>query len=390
MKTESATGDSDSAESTAPTEVSKEKVLPESETPQKAPTTQVMVAIPPVMAAPPVMQPPTSPVTTTGEVTLVTECSSEDSPKQLIETLTQDSSAKRELVDKKNAPASTLELEEQVKPDEQQATPVGDLGESGQGDSHKPLREEKPRLDSLTSPPADSAEQVTGTAAAKQMLPMTNTVEMEESAESRDCGMKNLPGAERVLEVPVARVPSRAEPSRDARHDLQVDAAVSQFSATTTLSSGATSATNSTASVSDVPAVERVARAVIEGVVQLRHTGTESVTVVLKPDGGTELLLRVEMRDGALSAQLHFQRGDRGALDQHWDELQRRLAEQGVRLSRAEDAGMGGNAQFAQSQRQPLVPEDDSMANTAPSFTRKIASNQTMTRRTAHGFETWA
>jgi flagellar hook-length control protein FliK len=249
------------------------------------------------------------------------------------------------------------------------------------------LREDKPHLHALVPPSVGIAGAVDGTAAAKEQLPMKIADEMEESAEP---AVKNLPGAERGLEVPAARVISRVEETRAARRDFQIDPAVSQFSATNTLSSGAATSTASTTSASDVPAVERVARAVMEGVAQLRHTGNESVTVVLKPDAGTELLLRVEMRDGALSAQLHFERGDRGALDQHLDELQRRLAEQGVRLSRTEDAGMSGDAQFAKSQRQPLLPEDDSTANHSSSFTKNISHNQTVTRRSARGFETWA
>lgn len=368
---------SDFAGSAAPTEAEEEDPLPVSEMPQTTPPNQVVLVASLVISAPPVIQLPTNPQIATGEVTLAPA----DSPEQPIETLKPASSPKREVVEEQKVSASVLEPEAQVNPNQERATLAGDPGESRQGESQKHLREDQPRLGALTSLPADSAEQINGTAVAKQMLLMTNTVEMAESAGP---AVKNLPGAERGLEDPLACAISHVESAREVRHDLQVDAAVSLFSATSALSGGTKTAT------SDVPTVERVVHAVMEGVVHLRHTGSESVTVVLKPDGGTELFLKVEMRDGTLSAQLHFERGDRGAFDPHFDELQRRLAEQGVRLSRAEDASMGGNAQFAQSQRRSLVPDDDSKANAASSVTKIISNNQTMTRQNPRGFETWA
>ena len=156
----------------------------------------------------------------------------------------------------------------------------------------------------------------------------------------------------------------------------------------TTVSSAATLRSEEATPIADVPPVERIARAVLDGVAHLRQTKNESVSVVLKPDAGTELLLRVEMRDGALSAQLHFERGGSPALDQHWDELQRRLAEHGVRLSRGDAAGFNGDAQ---PERRSFVPDRD----LDPIFfskagTKKTSSDATITRRRIRGFETWA
>jgi len=217
---------------------------------------------------------------------------------------------------------------------------------------------------------------------------MNNTVEMDKVA---GLAVQNMPGTERTLDLPAAQVISRLEEAREARHELQRDVASAHTVFTATASSGATLRTDDSTPVSAVPAVERVARAVLDGVAHIRQTGNESVSVVLKPDAGTELLLRVEMRDGALSAQLHFERGDRSMLDKHWDELQRRLAEQGVRLTRDDSAGFGSNAQFAHSQRRSFVPENDPAQTFSPvASTKKNSTHATSMLRGVRGFETWA
>ena len=261
-----------------------------------------------------------------------------------------------------------------------------ETGDAGHGESNERGTEDKPIPMLEPSKTADGAKSADGTAAAKQPLPMTMMAEMEVSAEP---AVKNLPGTDGAPEIPAVRELPRIEEKREARHDLQVGAAQSQFSATTTFSSGGTTAADVTRPAAEVSAAERVARAVMDGVAQLRHTGTESVSVVLKPDGATELLLRVEMRDGALSAQLHFERGDRGALDQHWDELQKRLAEQGVSLSRG-DAGMSGDSPSAQSDRRAPSQEEEAMAPRFHNFTQQPSNNPMTPRKSGRGFETWA
>lgn len=382
-ETESATNETDSAEPTTPTEGKREKGPPETELSQPAP--QALLATPPVMIALTAVQ-PQRPLPTAGESTPMVERLAEAPPKHSIESSPEDSSSDREVRDK-TSPAPRGERAGQSNPHEQQAKLAGNSGAAGRGRFQETLRPDKPSRDSLTATPANVAEQVTGTAAAKAMLPMTNTVAMEESAGP---AVKNLPGATRALAGPAPHLLSRAETTRAAVHDSPVDPTVLPFSATTTLGSGPMPATLSLEASSDVPAVDHVTRATLEGVVHLRHTGAESVTVVVKPEGGTELLLRVEIRDGALSAQLHFEQGDHGVLDQHWPELQRRLAEQGVRLSRSDDAGMGANAEFAQSHRRSFGPDPDPLTNAAAPGTLKIPNRQTIPQRRVHGFETWA
>lgn len=385
-KTGPATDISDSAGATPSTARDEEELWPDEATRPTAPANQVTLVPPPIAFIPPVVQAPTPPLTATEEVAPATVGVSEIAWEASRAPGSADLPPARAVASEKKDAASALALE-QAKPDAPRETLVGDSDGSDQGESQVPGREDEPHLDSLTPPAAGVVGQVDGTVAAKQPLPMKNGVEMEKSAGPE---VKNLPGTERAPEVPVLRVLSRVEVAREARHDVQADAAVPNFSTPPTWSSVTSTETGLAAPASEVSAVERVARAIQDGVARMRHTGLESVSVVLKPDAGTELLLRVEMRDGALSAQLHFERGDRSVLNQHWDELHRRLAEQGVRLSRGDDAGLGGNAQFAQSQRQPLIPEEDSMAAGPAGFNRTISNNQTMTRPPARGFETWA
>lgn len=235
-----------------------------------------------------------------------------------------------------------------------------------------------------------------GTAAAKEMLLMNNTIETDKTAGPAAPGQaftgsshapKVSAVAESFPELPARCIRTREEAPEATRNSH--DPALTNISSTTTLNTAVTATKEPVAPAAESSAVERVARAVMDGVARVRQHGHESVSVVLKPDAGTELILRVEMRDGALSAQLHFSHGDRAGLDQHWDELQRRLAGQGVRLDRAGDFTNAGGSSFADSHRRPFAPPGERAAFNFPGGAKPTATIAARPRP-VRGFETWA
>ncbi len=78
--------------------------------------------------------------------------------------------------------------------------------------------------------------------------------------------------------------------------------------------------------------VQDLVSQVINHATELRQLNLNSLTAVLKPDANTEILLRLEQRGGAVEIQARFERGDFQNFNPHWEELQRSLAGQGVRL----------------------------------------------------------
>jgi hypothetical protein len=66
----------------------------------------------------------------------------------------------------------------------------------------------------------------------------------------------------------------------------------------------------------------------------LRHRGEMNMTVVLRPDSGTQLSLDVSIgRDGTIHAQARCERGDFQMLNAQWPQLQQSLAAHGIRIA---------------------------------------------------------
>ncbi|HMJ92313.1 MAG TPA: hypothetical protein VK530_21000, partial [Candidatus Acidoferrum sp.] len=264
----------------------------------------------------------------------------------------------------------------------------GDGTELIQLDSSTPLLhadERPPKSDLISSALRDVPPANDGTAGAEEMLPMKDTIEMDKSAE---LAVKKLPGLESLPEIPAARV--RSIEKVDDQRDAQPEPVIAAPAFTATASSGGTIAKEQAAPLSDSSAVDRVARAIMDGVARVRFNGNDSASITIKPDASTQLVLRIEMRDGAMSAQLHFAQGDRAGLEQHWDELQRKLADQGVRLSRSDDSHFQNGAQFSDSQRRGFTAPSEPGTFTYPSTSKSISTAEVITRNRARGFETWA
>lgn len=233
---------------------------------------------------------------------------------------------------------------------------------------------------------AETRIAVTGTSTAKQIVPMKNALEMNEVAELAG---KNLPGDAPSFRPPTPGLRDLTE--RPAKQDAASQSVALQQSAPSSALVENTPSTTRTESSTPVTVADRITQAVLDGVAELRQRGTDSVSVVLKPEGGSELFLRVEMRDGALSAQLHFQQGDSSGMEHHFKELQERLAAQGVRLERAGNFTSPGGDHPRDSHPPAPVPHE-----AAPRFTSMFSPVNSSEPRTStrtnrsSGFETWA
>lgn len=69
-------------------------------------------------------------------------------------------------------------------------------------------------------------------------------------------------------------------------------------------------------------------------VTTLRQSSDTTMTVVLRPDSGTQLSLNLSIgRDGAVHAQARCERGDFQTLQAQWPQLQQSLAAHGIRIA---------------------------------------------------------
>ena len=90
--------------------------------------------------------------------------------------------------------------------------------------------------------------------------------------------------------------------------------------------------------------VEGVRRAIENAAATLRRMDASSLSLVLTPDGNTQLALHVELQQGRFEVRAVLERGDFSALGAEWSQLQNRLAEQGVRLAPLVSGPGAGNA----------------------------------------------
>lgn len=123
---------------------------------------------------------------------------------------------------------------------------------------------------------------------------------------------------------------------------------------------------------------------------RLVESKADSLSVVLKPDAGTELSLQLHRRDGVVEAQAFLTRGDHQVLNQHWADLQSRLELHGVKLAPLGSEGnfnAGGNG-FSRQRS----PERDAETESALAFAEFAVATGGATARSAglHGWESWA
>jgi hypothetical protein len=143
--------------------------------------------------------------------------------------------------------------------------------------------------------------------------------------------------------------------------------------------------------------VDRIETQLERAVVDFRRVGSDSMTVVLRPDGGTEMELQLSLREGGVDIVVLVRRGDYSMLNAHWNQLQQSLSTQGVRLGALQDessplqAGPGWNGP-GQRERQ------GSLAGEGPGRAERVAAEVPAARpgaRVARGasgrlWESWA
>lgn len=81
-----------------------------------------------------------------------------------------------------------------------------------------------------------------------------------------------------------------------------------------------------------LPGPEHLETRLTNIVAELKRLKPDSMSVLLKPDGQTELHLHLQINDGRVDVEARIQRGDAAALGAQWAQLQHHLSAQGIRL----------------------------------------------------------
>jgi len=138
---------------------------------------------------------------------------------------------------------------------------------------------------------------------------------------------------------------------------------------------------------------QTIGRAIENTVVGLQHANGNSLAVVLKPDGNTEISLHFSLQRGHFEALAVLERGDFKTLTSEWGQLQSRLADQGIRLAPLvsnlpRTAGFaGGQFSSPNQQRDDASPADVPGPNFASATARKSGAP---TVHATTGREWWA
>lgn len=164
------------------------------------------------------------------------------------------------------------------------------------------------------------------------------------------------------------------------------------------------------AGVSPAATVDRLAKLVLQETCVARRHASDSMSVILRPDEGTELFVHFTQRNGIVQATIRCERGDFHQLNALWLELQSSLAEQKISLGPLQEASSGysgsngssnkdlnwsgqeaGTNQRQSSQRQSLDEWPTPASSDAPSARlrgRRGSGARLTTSRP--GWETWA
>ncbi len=141
--------------------------------------------------------------------------------------------------------------------------------------------------------------------------------------------------------------------------------------------------------------VERTHDLVSLHALRMVDSKSDSLQVVIKPGGGTELSLELRHRNGTLEAEAVLQRGDYQLMNQHWPELQQKLEQRGIKL-----APLGGDTNFSapdngnfsrqqQSTREEAAQQASAFAEFTVAMNRGGATAR-LAPVTAGGWESWA
>ena len=123
---------------------------------------------------------------------------------------------------------------------------------------------------------------------------------------------------------------------------------------------------------------------------RLRETGSDSLSVMLKPGDGTQISLELQIREGTVSAQASLHRGDFELLSRHWPALQQRLEAQGIQLSSLQRLDTGTSSHSHQPRHQSHSREQGSTEISRAGSMTEPPGKRTRNSHTHRGWETWA
>jgi hypothetical protein len=256
-------------------------------------------------------------------------------------------------------------------------------------------------------PPAGSPDGM-ATADSPSLVELTPKQDKNASAKEQNLPGENAPGEK--LSPPILKVrlgdrvvsPAFAKLAEIARKPVRVVEHAPTISPSETLATPGTTVTGTvtgteptpgTAALGQVERLEKLGALVADCSVVLKETGNASLSIVIKPDAGTELTLHLRMRDGQVEVTAEMQRGDKAAFDSGWKQLQERLERQGIQLS-ALGTSLGSNShpgghQESRPQSSLLYSTDDLPANTGVKY-KSPPTEQLRNARSLKGYEYWA
>ncbi len=245
-----------------------------------------------------------------------------------------------------------------------------------------------------------------GTASAQTAQLMKTTEEMMRSEPRSE---KTVPNPARNGAVPADSAKSASTvtaTSQAAPERLYAPIQISEGIYVADVAGRGSEILQSEADSSPVPSAEarlaHVQQKLMQGIVELKRSNTDAVTVVIKPDRETELSVLVHVRAGGIEVDAQCRRGDCAGWTTQWGQLQQTLALQGIRLGTLQDFtptnlshqsfsdGFRQAPDQDQTRRQPM-PEPVSQSPRNPKLTRSAQPQPA--RFTAGGrrhWESWA
>ncbi len=150
--------------------------------------------------------------------------------------------------------------------------------------------------------------------------------------------------------------------------------------------------------------VERISNLLQRETALVRPHSSDSMSVVLQPDAGTELVVHLAQRNGQIEASVRCERGDFEHLNALWPQLQDSLAQQKVRLAPLQDTlqlhfthsggsslpGEGNHSRRQLTPDQPSLDERPAPASSSPAQERGRGGSRRRLTTSRPGWETWA
>ena len=252
------------------------------------------------------------------------------------------------------------------------------------------------QLPSLLNSQRGDAQAADGTSGAKSSPQMQKREEKSQAAGS----------AEQTLPQTAGRSSPSADNARSSMEKSHLSSAASMES----LFTGSAPINADERIRSEAPAVaevkqsgpwEQVQLKISNCAVELKRFKADSMSVVLKPDPQTEVCLHLSIHQGVVEVETQFKRGDFAALNAQWDQLQKSLSSQGIRVGPLQEAGSSpatsdSPGTFSRPQRDPNTARDPQEAapgkpifvSTSPASRGKAASPPS--RLGNRSWESWA